>query len=290
MNRLLCLAPAWVLIGLMLVAPLLLVLVISFTQAGAYGGIQWGFSWSSYQSLLFDTDFTGAMTLDLSYVQVFLRSVVIAAATTIVCLAIGFPVAYFISRRPPQYRNILVLLIAAPFWTDMLVRIYAWVIILSDEGLLHTGLNGLGLGFLYYHILYTNGAILLGMVYNYLPLMVLPLYSSLEKLDSRLIEAAADLYAKRGVRLWSIIIRLSMPGVVSGCLLVFIPAIGDFITPTLLGGGKNLLLGNLVALQFGAARNWPFGAAIAVVVLALVGLAGLVSLGLRRNKFAGAAP
>lgn len=283
MNRLLCLLPSWALIGLMFVAPLCFVLVISFTEAGAYGGITWTFSFDSYRSLLFSTDFTGATSLDLSYAVILLRSVLIAGGTTLLCLIIGFPAAYFISRQAPQHRNLLVLLIAAPFWTDLLVRIYAWVILLSDDGLLHSALNSLGLGWLYRHVLYTNSAILLGMVYNYLPLMVLPLYASLEKLDSRLTEAAADLYASRRVRLLHVIVPLAAPGIVSGCLLVFIPAIGDFVTPTLLGGGKNLLLGNLVALQFNSARNWPFGAAIAIVVLLLAVLAGAVSLSLRRQ-------
>jgi spermidine/putrescine transport system permease protein len=282
-NRVLCLMPSWLLIGCLLMVPLAIIATISLTESGPYGGILWAFTMDSYRSLLVSTDFTGVTSLDLSYVIILLRSLVIAGATTFICLLIGFPAAYFISRQARRHRNLLVLLIAAPFWTDLLVRIYAWIILLSDDGLVHSALSALGLGWLYRHILYTNSAILLGMIYNYLPLMVLPLYASLEKLDSRLTEAAADLYASRLTRLWHIIIRLSMPGIVSGCLLVFIPAIGDFITPTLLGGGKNLLLGNLVALQFNAARNWPFGAAIAVVVLALAVLAGVVSLSLRRR-------
>ncbi len=282
-NRLLGLAPVWLLIGGLLLAPLLLVVAIAFTEQGAYGGVDWTFSGAAFVSLLYNVDFDGTASVEWSYVQIFLTSAALAGLTTAICLLVGFPVAYFISRQPPSRRSVLMLLVAIPFWTDLLVRIYAWMIILGNDGLIASALNALGAGWLYRNILFTPKAILLGMTYNYLPLMILPLCSSLEKLDGRLIEAAADLYASRWSRMKDVIIPLTAPGIAAGCMLVFIPAVGDFVTPTIIGGGKTLLFGNLVALQFGSAHNWPFGAAIAVVMLLLIGCAGALPLVIRRR-------
>jgi spermidine/putrescine transport system permease protein len=185
-------------------------------------------------------------------------------------LLVGFPTAYFMATRPPTQRNLWVFLMTIPFWTNLLIRTYAIMLIIRDEGLINDSLRGLGLIDRPITILYTNFAILLGLLYSFLPFMVLPLYASLEKLDFRLVEAGFDLYASRGKVLRRIIIPLAKPGIIAGCLLVFIPGLGSYITPLLLGGGGSLMIGNLIALQFGTSRNWPFGSALAFILMAVV--------------------
>src|SRR5262249_1257102 len=220
--------------------------------------------------------FAGPLHFVPDYLEIFARSILLAAGTTVCCLLVGFPTAYFMATRPPSQRNFWVFLITLPFWTNLLIRTYAIMLIIRDEGLVNDGLRGVGLVDKPVHLLYTNFAIILGLLYSFLPFMVLPLYSSLEKLDFRLVEAGFDLYATRRSVLWRIIIPLAKPGIIAGCLLVFIPALGAYITPLILGGGGELMIGNLIALQFGTSRNWPFGSALALILMAAVMLALII--------------
>jgi spermidine/putrescine transport system permease protein len=266
--------PAVVVIGVFGVAPLLITLVYSFLVAGSYGGVEWKFTTDAYVQFLFDRDiFDGTVHFVPDYLEIFWRSILLAGFTTLACLLVGFPTAYFMATRPPSQRNFWVFLITIPFWTNLLIRTYAIMLIIRDQGLINDTLLWLGLIDKPVVILYTNVAILLGLLYSFLPFMVLPLYASLEKLDFRLVEAGFDLYATRGRVLRRIIIPLAKPGIIAGCLLVFIPGLGAYITPLLLGGGGRLMIGNLIALQFGTSRNWPFGSALAFILMAAVLLA-----------------
>ena len=270
-------APAMFVIGIFGIVPLLIILIYSFLVAGSYGGVEWKFTTDAYVSFLFDHDiFDGTLKFVPDYLEIFWRSIWLALLTTIVCLVLGFPTAYFMATRPPAQRNYWVFLITLPFWTNLLIRTYAIMLIIRDEGLVNDALRGVGLVDKPVHLLYTNFAIILGLLYSFLPFMVLPLYSSLEKLDFRLVEAGFDLYATRRRVLWRIIIPLAKPGIIAGCLLVFIPALGAYITPLILGGGGELMIGNLIALQFGTSRNWPFGSAQALILMAAVMLALIV--------------
>jgi spermidine/putrescine transport system permease protein len=264
-------APALVVIGLFGILPLLIMVVYSFLKAGDYGGVQWIFSTEAYVSFLFQRDiFDGTLTFSDDYLVIYLRSILFAGATTIICLALGFPTAYFMATRPPHQRALWVFLITIPFWSNLLVRTLAVMLIIRDEGLINDALIGLGLIDKPIVILYTNFAIMLGLLYSFLPFMVLPLYASLEKMDFRLVEAGFDLYATRGKVLRRIIIPLAKPGIIAGCLLVFIPAIGAYVTPLILGGGTHLMIGDLIALQFGSSRNWPLGSAQALILMTAV--------------------
>jgi spermidine/putrescine transport system permease protein len=220
-------------------------------------------------NFLFQRDiFDDTLQFTPDFLIIYLRSLVFALLTTAVCLLIGFPTAYFMATRPPAKRNLWVLLITIPFWSNLLVRTLAIMFIIRDEGLLNNTLIALGLIDKPITILYTNFAIVLGLLYSFLPFMILPLYASLEKFDFRLIEAGSDLYATRRRILWRIIVPISMPGIVAGCLLVFIPALGAYVTPLILGGGRHLMIGDLIAQQFGTGRNWPLGSAQALILMA----------------------
>jgi spermidine/putrescine transport system permease protein len=270
-------SPALFIVGLFGIVPLLIIVVYSFLEAGSYGGVVWKFTPQAYVSFVFEQDiFDDTFQFVTDYLEIFWRSIWLAALTTIFCLLVGFPTAYFMATRPPSQRNYWVFLITLPFWTNLLIRTYAIMLIIRDEGLINDFLIGTGIIDKPAHILYTNFAIILGLLYSFLPFMVLPLYASLEKLDFRLVEAGFDLYATRRKVLGRIIIPLAKPGIIAGCLLVFIPALGAYITPLLLGGGGELMIGNLIALQFGTSRNWPFGSAQAVILMVTVMLALLV--------------
>ena len=277
-TRALLIAPAMLLIGIFGILPLIIILIYSFLKAGTYGGVVWEFSTDAYVQFLFERDIFDETQLifTASYLQIFGRSIAQAAVATVACLLIGFPTAYFMATRPPAQRNFWLFLITIPFWTNLLIRTFAVMLIIRDEGLVNDVLIWLGVVERPIIILYTDFAIGLGLLYSFLPFMVLPLYASLEKLDFRLVEAGFDLYATRGKVLRRIIIPLAKPGIVAGCVLVFIPAIGAYITPLLLGGGKELMIGNLVAIQFGGSRNWPFGSAAALILMAMVMIALLI--------------
>ncbi len=237
--------------------PLLLVLAVSFASRGTYGGIEWIGTLTNYTSIA-----------DPLYLRIFWRSLWLAVVTTAICLVMGFPMAYAIARAPQRWQGILLLLVIIPFWTNFLVRTYAWMFILRTEGLLNTVLMSLGLIHEPLNILFSDTAVLIGLVYGYLPFMVLPLYAALERLDPSLIEAAWDLYAKPVQVFTRVVLPLSKPGVIAGCVLVFIPSLGAYVTPDLLGGARTMMIGNLIQHQYLVVRDWPFGSALSFVLMA----------------------
>ena len=239
--------------------PLGIVLAYSFAQRGVYGGIEWAFSLENY-----------ARALDPLYVKILWRSLGMALFTTIFCLVCGYPFAYFIAFAPARLKNLLLILLIIPFWTNFLIRTYAWIVILQEEGLINSLLLSIGVIRQPLNLLYTPTSVMLGMVYGYLPFMVLPLYSSLEKLQPALLEASMDLGANRLKTFLHVTLPLTAPGIAAGIVLVFIPTIGEFIIPDILGGAKTVLIGNLITNQFLTARDWPFGAAITFIVVLFV--------------------
>ena len=265
------LAPATFTIGAFLVAPLFVVLVYSFLSPGTYGGVIWEWTTDAYVQFLFEKDiFDETLIFSSAYLGIYFRSFVQAVASTAICFLIGFPTAYFIATRPPAQRNMWVLLITVPYWINLLIRTIAMLFLVRDNGPLNHLLLSSGIVDEPVHIAYTNFGVGIGLVYSYLPFMVLPIYATIERFDFRLVEAAFDLYADRWTVLVKIILPLCAPGVIAGSLLVFIPSLGAFIAPDLLGGGKNLMIGNLIALQFQSSRNWPFGAAAAMILMTIV--------------------
>ncbi len=277
-TRWLLSAPALLIIFVAAAGPLLVMLVYSFMEKGDYGDVKFGvFSLDGWASVLFQRDiFDDTLGLADAHLAILWRSLKLSFYTTLLTLILGFPTAYFISTRPARSREVWVFLVTIPFWTNLLIRTFAMQQVIRNEGLLNTALTSLGIIDSPIQIMYTDTAILLGMAYVYLPLMVLPLYASMEKLDFRLVEAGYDLYANRFQVLRRIVIPLVRPGIIAGSILVFIPSLGAYVIPRVLGGGKNMMLGNLIELQFGAGRNWPLGAAISITLMALVMVALLV--------------
>ncbi|MNZ49575.1 Spermidine/putrescine transport system permease protein PotB [compost metagenome] len=245
---------------------------ISLLPRNVYGGVDWQADWQlqSYVQLFFQEGFDGELELNWVYAQALLRSVFQAGGTTVLCFLFGFPVALWMSSLTPRRRNLMVLLITIPFWTNLLIRNYAWLIILREHGWVAQSLNALFPQAGGITLLYNDFAVSVGLVYSFLPFMILPIYSTLEKLDWRLVEAAYDLGANRWHALRRIILPLSMPGVIAGALLVFVPSLGAFITPAILGGGKTLMIGNLIQQQFGTARNWPLGSSLSFLLLGIM--------------------
>jgi len=251
--------------------PLLIVLVYSFLKGGEYGGIVWEFSTRAWFNVVVAKDiFDDTIRLADAHLLIFWRSVKLSCFTTAITLILGFPTAYFMATRPQKSRNMWLFLITIPFWTNLLIRTFAIMEVIRNKGLVNTILLKAGIIDTPIQMIYTDFAIMVGMAYVYLPLMVLPLYASMERLDFNLVEAAYDLYASRAKVLRRVIIPLVKPGIVAGSILVFIPSLGAFVTPRVLGGGKKMMLGNLIALQFGAGRNWPLGAALSITLLAIV--------------------
>ena len=270
-NRWLLSAPALFLIAVAGVGPLLIVLIYSFLAPGNYGDVKWEFSTQAWFSVFLERDiFDNTISIADAHVSILWRSIKLAVATTLLSLLFGFPTAYFIASRPARYRQIWLFLITIPFWTNMLIRGFAIQEMIRNEGLVNTILMKLGIISAPIQMLYTDFAILLGMAYVHLPLMVLPLYASMEKLDFRLVEAGYDLYATRFQVLRRIIVPLVKPGIIAGSILVFIPALSSYVIPRILGGGKNLMIGNLIELQFGQGRNWPLGASLSITLVIIV--------------------
>ena len=267
-SRRLLTLPAVIVIGVFGVLPLLIVVVYSLLKAAPYGGVQWIFSAEAYVSFLYQKDiFDDTLVFHADYLMIYARSLVFSVITTIICLILGFPTAYFIATRPAKTRQFWLMLVTVPFWSNLLIRTLAIMIIIRDDGLINNGLSALGLINKPIVILYTDFAIVLGLFYSFVPFMVLPLFASLEKLDFRLVEAGFDLYANRFQVLYRIVLPIAKPGIVAGCLLVFIPSIGAYVTPLILGGGKHLMIGSLIAEQFGSSRNWPLGSAQALILM-----------------------
>ncbi|MEO7145409.1 MAG: ABC transporter permease [Bryobacteraceae bacterium] len=256
--RRLFLTPAAAIAAALLIAPLAIIGVYSVLTRGAYGGVELPWTAESYR-LLFDP----------LYARILGRSFWIAAVSTVLCLAAGFPLALFIAQSGAR-KNLYLSLVMLPFWTSFLVRTYAWMFLLRDTGLIDTALQSLGLIHHPLPLLYNDGAVILGLVYGYLPFMILPIYAALERLDPSLSEAAADLGAGPYRTVASVTIPLAAPGIWAGVVLVFIPALGTYLTSDLLGGGKTVLIGNFVQNQFTTARDWPFGAAASILLMAIV--------------------
>ncbi len=267
--RLWMLAPSRIWMALFFIAPLLIVVAYSLLTRGDYGGVEKPWTLESY-----------ARVIDPLYGEILVRSLLMAAAATVICLALGFPLALFISRSGAR-RNLYLQLVTLPFWTSFLVRTYAWLFLLRDTGLINTLLMRVGLIAHPLPLLYNDGAVLLGLVYGYLPFMVLPLYATIEKLDPALLEAAADLGAKPFRALLRVTVPLALPGMLAGAVLVFIPCLGAYLTPDLLGGGKTVMAGNLIQNQFTTARDWPFGSAVslALMVISMMLLAPILRRG-----------
>jgi spermidine/putrescine transport system permease protein len=273
-SRWLLSTPALVIIFLASIGPLLVVLLYSFLTPGPYGDVRWQFSTDAWVGVFLERDiFDDTLGIADAHLSIFLRSVRLSLVTTLLALVFGFPTAYFIATRPQKTQALWLFLITIPFWTNLLIRTFAVQEVIRNEGILNTLLIWSGITSAPIQILYTDLAIGIGMVYVYLPLMVLPLYASMEKLDFRLVEAGYDLYATRFQVLRRIIIPLVKPGIIAGSILVFIPSLGAYVTPRVLGGGKQMMLGNLIELQFGAGRNWPLGAALALTLTVIVTIA-----------------
>ena len=263
------LAPVTIWLGLFFLVPLLLILAYSFGTSGIYGGITLGFNPGNYLKVF-----------DPLYLEIIGRTFFIAALNTLLCLALGYPLAYFIVFKGRRWRNALVLLVMVPFWTSLLIRAYAWVVILGGNGIAIRTLQFLGITDEPLTLIFTPEAVLMGMVYSYLPFMILPLYAALEKFDTRLKEAAQDLGASRWHTFWRVTFPLSLPGVIAGSILVFIPSAGEFVIPDLLGGSRTVMTGNLIQNQFLQARDWAFGSALSVLLAVL--LLGAIMFYVRR--------
>ncbi|MFB0702228.1 ABC transporter permease [Pseudomonas protegens] len=263
-------SPALVAIGLFLIVPILIVIGYSLMEANPYGGMNKVFSSDAYTSLLFERQLDDSLAFADSYLLIALRSIGIAGLTTVITLLIGFPVAVWLAMQPVQRRGLLIFLITVPFWANLLIRTYAWILLLRNTGVINNSLMGLGIIHEPLQLLYTDGAVLLGLVYTYAPFVVLPIYATLEKMDTRLLEAAQDLYAGRIRTLRKVVLPIAKPGIFAGAILTFVPCLGAMIAPELLGGGTRMMLGNLIFRQFSDARNWPFGAALSLVLMAAV--------------------
>jgi spermidine/putrescine transport system permease protein len=277
-------AQAWALLApgafwlvVFFLVPILIMLAYSLMPRGIYGGVDRGFTLEHY-----------ARFFDPLYLEVLERTFLWSVACTVICLVLGYPVAYVIVRSG-RWRNLLLFLVVLPFWTSFLVRTFAMIFLMRDTGLINNWLLKLGVISEPLTILYTPFAVMAGLVYGFLPFMILPIYASLEKLDLSLLEAAEVLGARPRARFRRVTLPLSMPGVVAGCLLVFIPALGSFLTADLLGGAKQMMIGNLVQNQFSSARNWPFGSAASFIVMTLVLAAVMVYLRVRDQGQPGAA-
>ncbi|MDR2565622.1 MAG: ABC transporter permease [Bifidobacteriaceae bacterium] len=258
-----------ILVGLVFtLGPVIVIAVFSFlSQPETGGGVVYRFSTEAYRHFLFQEDFVGNTHLDLRYLRSFGLSALQALATTAVCIGLAFPIALWMTTKTPRAQTILVLVVTIPFWTNLLVRTYAWILLLSDRGTVNSVLEVIGLE--PRQLLYNSGATLVGLIYTFLPFAILPIYSALAGFDFSLAEAAYDL----GARKWGVVSQVIWPaaagGIMSALALCFVPAFGSFVQPVLLGGGKVLMVGNLIAAQYGEARNWPFGAALSVIILAL---------------------
>ncbi|MCL2934814.1 MAG: ABC transporter permease [Trichodesmium sp. MAG_R03] len=258
-KLLILLFPATIWLLIFFIIPLVIVLIYSFLERGTYGGVIWQFTLDNYQRL--------AQGI---YWGIFWRSLFFAFITTIICLLIGYPLAYFIATIRQPWRHVLLMLVIIPFWTNFLVRTYAWIVLLRTEGVFNIALQSLQLTDEPLTLLFTPFAVTIGLVYGYLPFMILPLYATIERLNFSLLEAAQDLGANDLRTFFRIVFPLTMRGIFAGCLLVFIPVFGAFITPDILGGAKTMMVGNLIQNQFLKARNWPFGSALSIALMMII--------------------
>lgn len=281
--------PAVLFVAAFLLVPLGLVVAYSFMPANSFGGVDPGFSTEAYHNVLYEQRLDGSFRLSAAYLLIVWRSIYVAGLTTLIVMAISLPVAIYIARQRPRRRTFLLLMVTIPFWANILIRTFAWILLLRDTGVINGLLMAIGLISSPLPLLNTTGAVLVGLVYTFAPFMVLPIYGRMERLEQSQMEAAHDLYANRWQVFRHIVWPAALPGVVAGSLLTFIPCLGSLIAPELLGGGKQMMLGNLIYRQFSEARDWPFGAAIAVLLLVIVAAIGLLQVTLMRRKSAGKA-
>ena len=269
--------PALILLFVAAMGPLVIIVIYSFLTPGEYGNVVWEFSLDGWTGILFTRDiFDGTLGLADAHLTIFWRSVKLSILTTLATFALGFPTAWFIATRPAQQRGLWLFLITIPFWTNLLIRTFAINEVIRAEGVLNTVLLWAGVIDTPLAIIYTDTAVLIGMAYVYLPLMVLPLFAAIDRFDMRLLEAGYDLYASRWQVLRRVILPIVKPGIIAGSILVFVPSLGAYVTPRVLGGGKNMMIGNFIELQFLAGRNWPLGAALSVTLLVIVTAALLI--------------
>ncbi|GAA1520966.1 ABC transporter permease [Sphaerisporangium rubeum] len=255
--RLIFLGPGLTYLIVLLVVPLALMLSYTIFRRGRFGGVVYETTGENFTRLV-----------DPLYFDIVLNSIKIAVLTTLIALLIGYPTAYVIARLPRKWKTIALIAIVLPFWTNFLIRVYAWVILLSGPGLVNKVLTGFGLIDEPLKLLYNEGAVVTGLLYSYLPLMILPLYAAIERLDPSLLEASANLGARPSRTFWSVTLPLTAPGALTGCVFVFVPCLGNFVIPELLGGGRSIMVGNLIRDQFLKARDWPFGSTLQLAVIA----------------------
>lgn len=244
----------WVL--LLIFVPMIYIAIMSFLTRGTYGGIVFKFSVNGYQTLF-----------DPMYLEVILKSIMISVRTTVMCILIGYPLAYYIAKRPAKKAAMLVMLLMVPFWTSGLVKTYSWVLLLNATGVVNKFLMAMGIIAEPIQFLYNDYAVTLGLVYGFLPYAVLPMYSSIEKLDKSLLEASNDLGARPVRTFFKVTLPLTAPGIFASVILVFIPSLGAYFTADVLGGGTSLIIGNLIRNLFSVSKNWPFGAAVSIILV-----------------------
>jgi spermidine/putrescine transport system permease protein len=267
------LIPIWVVIGVFSLLPVLLMAVYSFLTKEFRGGVEWDFTLAAYDQFFVTRGLFGdePAQIEWTYITIFWRSIWQALICTALCLLIGFPTAWFIATRPAQSRGIWLFLITIPYWVNLLIRTVSLKFLIRDNGPLNEGLMAIGLITEPLPLVNTNLAVQLGLFYSYLPFMVLPIYAAVERYNFALSEAAADLYASRWTTLREIVLPVVKPGMIAGCILVFVPALGAFLAPDLLGGAKTFMIGSLIDEQFkGSQGNWPFGAAASMILMTLV--------------------
>ena len=261
-NRILAflLSPTLLWLALFFVAPLLVVLVVSFSKRSLLGVVAYDFNLDNYRRVF----------SDVIYLRILWRSTWLALVTTGLCLLVGYPFAFLIARQTPARQRLLIFLVMVPFWTNFLVRTYALIFVVRDTGFINNILLGLNIIDQPLKIMFTQGGVLLGMLYGYLPFAVLPLYASIEQLDFNYVQAAQDLGANSLKVFWRIVLPLTMPGVVAASIITFIPTLGAYVTPDLMGGGNTFLVGNLLQQQFMTVRDWPFGSALGFILMLMV--------------------
>ncbi|WP_374371735.1 ABC transporter permease [Tabrizicola sp.] len=263
------LAPVTLFLGIFFLLPLLIIALFSFLTPGLYGGVEWAFYHWNYGRIFGWADGLNEI-FEPIYLQILLRSLAFAALTVVLTLLLCYPVAFWVSRLSERWRLVFMFLITLPFFSSLIVRLYAWLLILKPTGLLNTVLLWTGLIREPLEILYTPAAVVLGMVYVMVPFMFLPLYAAVDNLDRAQVEASQDLGANRVQTFFKVILPQTLPGIVGGAVIVFIPSVGNFVVPDILGGAKGLMIGNLVEQQFLSARNWPFGSALSMIIMAVV--------------------
>lgn len=278
------LAPVTLFLGVFFLLPLCIIALFSFLTPGLYGGVEWSFYHWNYGRIFGWADGLNEI-FEPIYLQILFRSLVFAAITVILTLILCYPVAFWVSRLSERWRLVFMFLITLPFFCSLIVRLYAWLLILKPSGLLNTILLWTGLIGEPLEILYTPTAVVLGMVYVMIPFMFLPLYAAVDNLDRAQVEASLDLGASRLQTFFKVVLPQTMPGIMGGAVIVFIPSVGNFVVPDVLGGAKGLMIGNLVEQQFLSARNWPFGSALSMIIMAVVLL--VLTLSVTRARKAG---